>query len=75
MVSQRMTLTEHIKAISDRRTEAESIRGALKDSVEVELKVIQDNETEYHRLQSEHYKLQLQIDEQRQAYSQSDSSS
>jgi hypothetical protein len=59
MVSQRTTLTEHIKAINDRRKEAESIRGALTDSVEVELKIIHDNENEYHRLQSEHYKLQL----------------
>ena len=59
MVSQRTTLTEHFKAIHDRRKEAESIRGALTDSVDGELKIIHDNENEYHRLQSEHYKLQL----------------
>ena len=75
LVSQRATLTEHLKAIEDRRREAQSIREALAESVDGELKIIHENEHEYHRLQSEHHKLQSQIEEQRQAYSQSDASS
>lgn len=69
MVSQKISLTEHLKAIHDRRRETNSIRDALADTVEGELKIIQENEQEYHRLQSEHHKLQQQIEEQRQQYS------
>ena len=41
-----------------------SIRDSLGDLVDMELKVIHENEGEYHRLQSEHYRLQQQIEEQ-----------
>ena len=58
MIGQRTTLQEHLKSIEDRRREAKSIRDGLNDQVDTELKIIQDNEQEYHRLQSEHYKLQ-----------------
>lgn len=58
MIGQRTTLQEHLKSIEDRRRDAKSIRDALNDQVDTELKIIQDNEQEYHRLQSEHYKLQ-----------------
>jgi hypothetical protein len=58
MVGQRTKLQEHMKAIVDRRREAKLIREALGDQVESELKIIHENEQEYHRLQSEHYKLQ-----------------
>ena len=57
LVSQRTTLAENLKAIEDRRREAQSIREALAESVDGELKIIHENEHEYHRLQSEHHKL------------------
>jgi hypothetical protein len=50
MVSQKINLSEHLKAIHDRRRETNSIRDALAENVEGELKIIQENEQEYHRL-------------------------
>jgi hypothetical protein len=50
MVSQKINISEHLKAIHDRRRETNSIRDALEENVEGELKIIQENEQEYHRL-------------------------
>jgi len=57
-------LNEHQAAINDRKKEALLIRKTLNDDVDSELKIIHDNEQEYHRLQSEQYRLQQIIEEQ-----------
>jgi hypothetical protein len=44
--------------------EALTIRDSLAELVDTELKVIHDNEKEYHRLQSEQYRVQQLIEEQ-----------
>lgn len=58
LVRERNNLNEHLRAISDRKNEASSIFDSLNNAVDQEIKVIHDNEQEYHRLQSEHYRLQ-----------------
>jgi hypothetical protein len=58
MVNERNLLNEHSKAIMDRKKEAHGIKDSLLDVVDNELKIINKNEQEFHRLQSEHYKLQ-----------------
>jgi hypothetical protein len=44
--------------------EALTIRDSLAELVDTELKVIHNNEKEYHRLQSEQYRVQQLIEEQ-----------
>ncbi len=57
LVKERTTLNEHQKAITDLKSQAQSIRDSLNDAVDTELKIINENEVEYHRLQSEQYRL------------------
>lgn len=57
-MKERNILNEHSKAISDLKNQTFSIRENLSDVVDSGLKVIHENEQEYHRLQSEQYRLQ-----------------
>lgn len=50
MVNERNLLNEHSKAIMDRKKEALGIKDSLLDVVDSELKIINKNEQEYHRL-------------------------
>lgn len=50
MVTERNLLNEHSKAILDRKKEAQGIKDSLLDVVDSELKIINKNEQEYHRL-------------------------
>lgn len=50
MVKERNSLNEHAKAISDLKIQTTQIRDTLNDIVDSELKIIHENEHEYHRL-------------------------
>lgn len=50
MVNERNLLNEHSKAILDRKNEALGIKDSLSEVVDSELKTINKNEQEYHRL-------------------------
>jgi hypothetical protein len=50
MVIERNLLNEHHKAILDRKKDALTIKSSLTDVVDTELKIINENEQEYHRL-------------------------
>ena len=52
-MKERNILNEHAKALQDLKNQTFSIRENLSDVVDSELKVIHENEQEYHRLQSE----------------------
>lgn len=66
MVKERQTLNEHYHAICDIKRQTLSIKDTLNEVVDSELKIIHENEQEYHRLQSEHYRLQQLLEEQEQ---------
>lgn len=64
MVKERDTLNEHSRAIADLKRHTLSIKDTLSSVVDAELKIIHDNEQEYHRLQSKQYRLQQLQEEQ-----------
>jgi uncharacterized protein YfaS (alpha-2-macroglobulin family) len=55
MVKERNVVNNHIKEIQIKKTEVTEVKLGVED-VEVELKSIKENESEYLRLQNEYYK-------------------
>eukprot|EP00347_Sterkiella_histriomuscorum_P014492 403360670 len=67
LVLERNQINMHMKQIEGHRGQVKDIKNAIQEEVEVELKAIQENESEYLRLQKEYFRrLQEQEEEQQQ---------